>query len=129
MHWFFSRATFLGMSKNVYSVVMTNNIKETWQGKAKRLLRQRRIYHDEIAGLLGLKKATISQKLNGKIGTEMSEMIIIAKRLGMTVDQLLVDDPVYSGEQSKSVRFMQEYADLSEVQQEMILKLIKTIQD
>ena len=107
---------------------MTNNIEETWQGKAKRLLRHR-IYHDEIAGLLGLKKATISQKLNGKIGTDMSEMIIIAKRLGMTVDQLLVDDPVYSGEQSRSVQFMREYSDLSEVQQEMILKLIRTIQD
>tara|TARA_B100000795_G_scaffold219373_1_gene173684 strand:+ start:1466 stop:1828 length:363 start_codon:yes stop_codon:yes gene_type:complete len=116
------------MQQIPYNLKMINKI-EKWEAKAKRLFRERRIYHKEIAELLGLKKASISQKLNGNIGTEVSEMILIAKRLDMTIDQLVIDDPKFEGSQSNSVQFMKEYGSLSEVQQELVLKVMRSIQD
>ena len=48
--------------------------------------------------------------------------------LDMTVDQLIMDDPAYDEEKNLSIQFMKEYDNLNEVQKEMVIKLMKTLQ-
>ena len=114
---------------NSFTLLRMNiNKRELWQEKAKRLFRERKIFHKDIAVELGLKKATISLKLNGKITTEVGEMIKMSNMLDMTVDQLIMDDPAYDEEKNLSIQFMKEYDNLNETQKEMVIKLMKTLQ-
>lgn len=103
-------------------------MEEAWYKKAKRLFRDRKITHDKIGKRLGVEKASISQKLNGKNSSTSDEMIIIAGMLDMSLDELCGDDPNYTTDK-KSLNIINKLRTLSEDEQDMFLKMLESLSE
>jgi len=112
--------------------ILNSMNKDSWQLKAKRMLREKKVTMDMVGDRMHLKRSSISLKLNGKVACTADEILIIASMLDITVDQLLADSPNYlaqTGRQVEAKAFINGYNQLNDEQKTMILQLMETMQD
>lgn len=99
-------------------------MKELWNDKVKRLLRERKITHDMVGEALGVKKPSISQRLTGKSNMSVEELMVICGLLGMTMDELCRDDPAYPLD-NKDAIFIEKFRSSSAAEKsEMLAKIL-----
>jgi transcriptional regulator with XRE-family HTH domain len=101
-------------------------MEEEWYKKAKRLFRERKISQDKIGIRLGVEKASVSQKLNGKRTTTIDEVIIMADMLGMSMDELLSDDPKYT-RNKQDLEIISKLRSISDADFQVFSKMINSL--
>lgn len=97
---------------------------EKWHEKAKRLIKQKKITQEEVGVALGIKKASANHKLNGLRPTTTQEKAIIAGLIGLTLDELLCDDPDYP-KATRDVEIMRMLRDIDSSDKESFIKMLK----
>ena len=96
---------------------------EFWHQKAKRELKKV-MSQDEAAALLGMKKTTFNHKINGVRPCDDKEMMFIAGLIGVSVDELCIDDPNYSGNRD-DVRILQQLKSVSARDKEVFASMLE----
>ena len=97
---------------------------EKWHEKAKRLIKQNKITQEAVGEALGIKKASANHKINGVRPTSTREMAIIAGLVGLTLDELLCDDPDYP-KATRDVEIMRLLRDIDPSDKESFIKMLK----
>lgn len=101
---------------------------EYWYQKAKRLLREKKISHTKVGKRLGVEKAAVSLRLNGKARSSAEDMIIIADMLDISIDELCADDPTHiTNVQDKS--FIRKLRSMSEQEASKLEEVLKYLSE
>lgn len=96
--------------------------------KIKRLLRAKKITYDKVGIAIGLEKASVSQRLNGKSKLTLEEMMIISGMLGVSMDELSYDDPRYTLD-SEYIEFLSTYEKLDLDDKKRIIRMMSAFTD
>lgn len=97
-----------------------------WFKKVKRILKSRGISMEQLGLALDVKKSGISQKLNGKRGVTVEELMTIANILNMSLDELCKDDPGYPANLHEK-DFMEAFQAVSPEKQDIITEMMKSL--
>lgn len=99
-----------------------------WYKKAKKELRRLRITHIQVAQELDCSQSAVTQKLNGTRGADISEIVKIASMIGMSIAELVEDDPTFA-RNGLEADLIAKFRDLNPDQKEIALKLLNTLKD
>ena len=97
---------------------------ERWHEKAKRLIKKNNLTQEEVGEALGIKKASANHKLNGQRPTSTKEKAVIASMVGITLDELLCDDPDYP-KATRETEIIRLLRDISVQEKETFIKMLE----
>lgn len=110
----------------MFTVCKLALMQERWFNKVKRMLKKKHITMEVVGKHLGVDKSAISQRLSGKTGMEVEELMVIAGLLGSSLDELCKDDPQYP-KNITEFEIIEAWREVSPERQAVIVDMIKSM--
>lgn len=110
----------------MFTLCKLSGMQERWFNKVKRLLKKKHITMEVVGKHLGVDKSAISQRLSGKTGMEVEELMVIAGLLGSSLDELCKDDPQYP-KNITEFEIIEAWREVSPERQAVIADMIKSM--
>jgi len=73
----------------------------TWQEKARALMREQKVSVKELAATLSMTPGGAGHYLSGRRQPRPGMLVKIAKRLGVSVSELIEDDPTFARDETE----------------------------